>query len=245
MKRLHPLISLPTPTFHQHTTMSKRELRKLLSEAADLGKKAERSLDTTDAFQSFHDKCTHNKTVPKFLRDLEALGQHATQVIEILEKAKEKAQDKEDEEEEKPKKGKAVATATATQGTPVPEFNSMDFLASFAGKAIAAAFYQAPNPPQKGGAAAGNPKKKKAIPAALRKQVWNHYIGGPIGETKCPVCHINTIDKLGFEAGHVVPECAGGSTTLHNLRPICGDCNRSMGALNMQEYALRYYGHSV
>lgn len=206
--------------------MSKREVRKLLSEAADLGKKAERSLET-EAFQSFHDKCTHNKTVPKFLRDLEALGQHAAHVIESLEKAKDKA------EEEKPKKGTAVPT--------VPD-NSMDFLASFAGKAIAA-FYQAPNP-QKGAGNTGS-RKKKAIPAALRKQVWNHYIGGPVGETKCPVCHINTIDKLGFEAGHVIPECTGGSTTLRNLRPICGDCNRSMGTQNMQEYALRHYGHSV
>jgi 5-methylcytosine-specific restriction endonuclease McrA len=79
--------------------------------------------------------------------------------------------------------------------------------------------------PQKGGS--NKPKKKKAIPAALRKQVWNHYIGGPVGETKCPVCRHNTIDKLGFEAGHVIPECAGGSTTLPNLRPICGECNQT------------------
>jgi hypothetical protein len=199
---------------------NKRDVRKLMLEVVELGKKAEKTLATPDSLQSFLDRCNTNKTSPKLLRDIEAIGAQATNVISVLEKAKEA-------KEVKPHKA--------------PEFNPMDFLASFTGKAIAAAFVQPqPQKTQKGGKL-----KKKAVPAALRKQVWNHYIGGPIGETKCPVCRNNTIDKLGFEAGHVVPECAGGTTTLANLRPICGECNRSMGSLNMQEYALRYYGHSV
>jgi hypothetical protein len=29
--------------------------------------------------------------------------------------------------------------------------------------------------------------------------------------------------------GHNIPESKGGKTTINNLIPICGDCNRSMG----------------
>jgi hypothetical protein len=216
---------------------SKREIRKLLLEAADLGKKAERSLTTPVSLQTFVERCETNKTTPKFLRDLEELGAHASRIINALEERKDAKETKETKETKEPKEAKETKE-------PKPDFTSMDFLASFTGKTIAAVLLPQIQQTQKGGGAM-YPKKKKAIPAALRKQVWNHYIGAPVGETKCPVCRNNTIDKLGFEAGHVVPESTGGTTTLNNLRPICGECNKSMGALNMQEYTLRYYGHYV
>lgn len=192
--------------------IGKREIRKLLLEAIDVGKKAEKALATPDSLQSFLIKCNTNKSAPKLLRDAKAVGSHASQVIHTLENGKDSRE---------------------------KESTLMGALARFAGKAIAAAIKETPAPKKGGGS------KKRYIPAALRKQVWNHYIGAPIGETKCPVCRINTIDKLGFEAGHVIPECNGGSTTLENLRPICGECNRSMGTLNLQEYAMRYYGYTI
>ncbi len=88
----------------------------------------------------------------------------------------------------------------------------------------------------------GNPYKKKGIPKNVRNQTWNRYIGKEKGEAPCYCCGIHMIDKAAFEAGHVVPEVRGGPSTIENLRPICGACNRSMGDTDMREYALRYYG---
>jgi hypothetical protein len=87
--------------------------------------------------------------------------------------------------------------------------------------------------------------KKQAIPKSVRKHVWNHYIGSEKGEAPCYCCHINRIDKAAFEAGHVVPEVRGGASTVENLRPICGECNRSMGDTDMREFARKHYGRSV
>lgn len=70
---------------------------------------------------------------------------------------------------------------------------------------------------------------KRKIPKALREQVWLK-ICGKIFEHKCAVdwCK-NIITPFRFEAGHVIPESKGGSTTLDNLLPICSSCNKSMG----------------
>jgi len=70
---------------------------------------------------------------------------------------------------------------------------------------------------------------KKKIPKALREQVWLHICGKTF-EHKCLVdwCK-NIITPFHFEAGHVIPESKGGATSLENLLPICGSCNKSMG----------------
>lgn len=71
--------------------------------------------------------------------------------------------------------------------------------------------------------------RKKKIPSAVRQQVWLHYIGEKY-KTKCQIkwCK-NEITVWTFVCGHNVPESKGGSTTLDNLRPICNNCNLSMG----------------
>ncbi len=73
------------------------------------------------------------------------------------------------------------------------------------------------------------PYKKQSIPSAVRQQVWINRIGRKF-ESKCQVtwCR-NVISVFQFECGHNVPESKGGSTTLDNLVPICGNCNSSMG----------------
>ena len=75
----------------------------------------------------------------------------------------------------------------------------------------------------------GEAYKKKKIPKALAEQVWISRMGHTF-EHKCAVswCR-NRITVFDYECGHNIPESKGGKTTLDNLVPICGRCNRSMG----------------
>lgn len=68
----------------------------------------------------------------------------------------------------------------------------------------------------------------RAIPKALRQQVWLKYIGEKF-QHKCIIewCQ-NKITVFNFDCGHNVPFSKGGETTLENLRPICSNCNKSM-----------------
>lgn len=70
---------------------------------------------------------------------------------------------------------------------------------------------------------------RRAIPKALREQVWIVHLG-KVFETKCKVkwCE-NKITPFDFEVGHNVPVSKGGTNDIDNLRPICSKCNKSMG----------------
>ena len=47
---------------------------------------------------------------------------------------------------------------------------------------------------------------------------------------KCAVKWCNAqVTPFTFEAGHNIPESKGGETSVDNLRPICGKCNKAMG----------------
>jgi 5-methylcytosine-specific restriction endonuclease McrA len=72
--------------------------------------------------------------------------------------------------------------------------------------------------------------KKKAVPKAIREQLWIQKVGRKF-ETKCKTtwCR-NKINVFDFQAGHDVPECKGGTTDITNLQPICSRCNSSMGS---------------
>lgn len=85
------------------------------------------------------------------------------------------------------------------------------------------------------------PRKKKTIPKVLKNHVWNKYIGETIGKTECLCCKTNNIYQNNFEAGHVIPESKNGKTELDNLRPICKQCNLSMGNKNMDDFIKEYY----
>ena len=71
--------------------------------------------------------------------------------------------------------------------------------------------------------------KKKVISKKLREEVWLKHFGKRFS-SKCPIqwC-TREISVFSFEVGHNIPESKGGRTTIDNLIPICGDCNRSMG----------------
>ncbi len=83
-------------------------------------------------------------------------------------------------------------------------------------------------------------KKKEKIPAAVRKIVWNTYIGKDKTIGNCLCCDAEEISNTNFECGHIKSEKNGGEITIENLRPICGHCNKSIGGNNMDEFMDRY-----
>ena len=83
--------------------------------------------------------------------------------------------------------------------------------------------------------------KKKSIPKSLKKQVWDTWIGSHIGATKCLCCKHEEIRQIEFHCGHIISEVRGGQTNVNNLRPICAQCNLSMGSMNMNEFKKKFF----
>jgi hypothetical protein len=78
--------------------------------------------------------------------------------------------------------------------------------------------------------------KKKSISATIKKLVWNTNIGEDIGKAKCLCCKTTDITQLSFNCGHIIAEANGGETIVSNLKPICQNCNSSMGTKNMNDF---------
>ena len=78
--------------------------------------------------------------------------------------------------------------------------------------------------------------KKQAISATIKKLVWNMHIGEEIGKAKCVCCKSSYISQMSFHCGHIIAESKGGEMIVSNLRPICQNCNSSMGNKNMEEF---------
>jgi hypothetical protein len=83
-------------------------------------------------------------------------------------------------------------------------------------------------------------KKKKAIPAALKRKVWAKWLGEETGKAKCLCCNLTDITQLNFHCGHIISEAEGGELKVDNLKPICQSCNSSMGTTNMEEFMKKY-----
>ena len=81
-----------------------------------------------------------------------------------------------------------------------------------------------------------NNKKKKAISSTIKKLVWNINIGEEIGKAKCLCCKSTYITQISFHCGHILAETNGGETIVSNLKPICQNCNSSMGTKNMNDF---------
>jgi 5-methylcytosine-specific restriction endonuclease McrA len=77
---------------------------------------------------------------------------------------------------------------------------------------------------------------KKSISATMRRKVWDNCIGKKIGEAKCLCCKITDITQLSFNCGHIIAEANGGQIHISNLKPICQNCNSSMGTMNMDDF---------
>jgi 5-methylcytosine-specific restriction endonuclease McrA len=82
--------------------------------------------------------------------------------------------------------------------------------------------------------------KKNIIPKCIKTIVWITYIknGENNRKGKCFCCRKNEITCDNFECGHVISEKDGGKVIKQNLRPICGQCNRSMSSKNMVNFII-------
>ena len=77
---------------------------------------------------------------------------------------------------------------------------------------------------------------KKKVSATLKRLVWNTHVGEEIGKTKCLCCKSTDITQMSFHCGHVTAEVNGGELIVSNLKPICQNCNSSMGTKNMNDF---------
>lgn len=69
----------------------------------------------------------------------------------------------------------------------------------------------------------------------LKREVWKTYNEENKIDGNCYCCE-EDIHFNEFECGHVIPVTKGGKTHLDNLRPICSQCNKDMGILNLEEF---------
>lgn len=83
--------------------------------------------------------------------------------------------------------------------------------------------------------------KKKSIPKSLKKLCWDKWIGPDKGLAHCLCCKHQNIRQIEFHCGHIVAEKNGGKTIVDNLRPICAQCNLSMGTMDMYEFQKKYF----
>lgn len=79
-------------------------------------------------------------------------------------------------------------------------------------------------------------KKKKPISSTIKRLVWNTHIGEEVGKAKCMCCKTTDIVQISFNCGHIIAEANCGETIVSNLKPICQNCNSSMGIKNMEEF---------
>jgi len=85
-------------------------------------------------------------------------------------------------------------------------------------------------------------KRKERIPAAVKRVVWDTYIGKEKGMSLCVCCKNMLISQMSFHCGHVISEYYGGTIEISNLRPICQNCNSSMGKRPMGEFIKQLRG---
>lgn len=80
---------------------------------------------------------------------------------------------------------------------------------------------------------------KQKIAHVAKNKVWDKYIGKEKGIGECYCCK-KEIDSKHFECGHIVAEANGGSMEIDNLRPVCDECNKSIGTQNMNNFIDKY-----
>ena len=222
----------------QKEPRAKRALIQVLYTVCTLADAIARDVKDKASFDDFFDKCVANKTC-KAVKDLNNLGE----LLSLCKKAVDPVRtDRKEKKKEKKVSAAAGATAAAGAGaiaTAAPVVNVI--VNNYTGSGGGAGATAADGVARKKRPAAA----KETVPAHIRAQIWDHYIGTDVGSTGCPCCNYTQITPFKFEAGHVVSEKTGGRVAVENLVPICAGCNRSMGARNMMEYVGAYYNRGL
>jgi 5-methylcytosine-specific restriction endonuclease McrA len=91
--------------------------------------------------------------------------------------------------------------------------------------------------PQRQGGSSG---RRQQVPKAVANALWRRDCGQSFNGS-CTVCE-NPLTVHNFEAGHVVSDNHGGAPELHNLRVICGPCNKSCGTKNLFDFKAEFFG---
>ena len=80
------------------------------------------------------------------------------------------------------------------------------------------------------------PKTKRIhINNTLKSLIWTDTYGETYN-VKCCVCELNTITPFKHHVGHIISLANGGDNKRQNLKPICEQCNLTMGTKNMNEF---------
>lgn len=87
------------------------------------------------------------------------------------------------------------------------------------------------------------PKRKKTIPKALRNRVWvNHCGKNFLGHCFCCQKKLEVLDA--WHAAHVIAENRGGKAIESNLRPVCAECNLSMGTTDLHKFKAQFMSNN-
>lgn len=86
---------------------------------------------------------------------------------------------------------------------------------------------------------------REKLPKDVRDQVWDRYVGATKTISKCYCCRWRPITYRDFEVGHNKAVAKGGKDHISNLRPICKQCNRSMGTMSIERYREKYFGNKT
>src|SRR5579862_983961 len=82
--------------------------------------------------------------------------------------------------------------------------------------------------------------KRKTIPKKIKILVWETYISRDKRIGKCFCCRKSEITSDDFHSSHVISDNNGGKIEIDNLRPLCSQCNLSMGKDNMYDFINEY-----
>tara|TARA_B100000795_G_scaffold227434_1_gene183790 strand:- start:692 stop:1759 length:1068 start_codon:yes stop_codon:yes gene_type:complete len=79
-------------------------------------------------------------------------------------------------------------------------------------------------------------EKKREMPSPeLRRKIWNK-VNNDNNNGICYTCNKELQYDKKMHCGHIVAHALGGETSLDNMMPVCEDCNKKMGIMNMKEY---------